>query len=91
VSEPIVHRYKNGTKYTLVPLEENKLVGPKRRGEEGVWVGTHWFPVLQLLDDDARVLPETRPDEETLTHRLGCLCDVCRRPEAIALWRRRMK
>jgi hypothetical protein len=48
-----------------------------------------WFLPLDLLPDEQRVWPETRPDSLILQHRTLCTCEVCQRPEAIALWRLR--
>lgn len=35
-----------------------------------------------MIDDDERVMPETRPDTDAFEHPYLCRCDVCRRPEA---------
>lgn len=49
-----------------------------------------WFLPLELLPDEAREMPLTRPDEEIMGHPGICTCEVCRRPEAQVLWRRRV-
>ena len=44
-----------------------------------------WFLPLPLLEDEKRVMPETRSDEEAYDHmstNLLCMCDVCKRPGA---------
>lgn len=51
----------------------------------------NWYLPLPLLPDDARILPETVPDEETLSHRAACRCHVCRRPAAKELWSSRWR
>ena len=76
--------------YVKKSAEERKQHGPRWRGEAGEWVGTHWFPVLPLIAEGRRRMPETRPDEEIMDHAIGCLCPVCARPEAIALRQRRL-
>ena len=35
-----------------------------------------------MIPDDARKMPETRPDDEAAEHRLMCMCRVCKRPAA---------
>ena len=47
-----------------------------------------WFLPLELVDDQARVMPETIPDDETLLHPAWCRCRVCTRPQAAAVWAR---
>lgn len=34
--------------------------GPRHRKEAGSWVGGHWFPELQFLPEEQRVMPGTR-------------------------------
>lgn len=58
------------------------MIGPVRRGEQGAWFNSRWYPELDVLDDDEREMPETVPDEEAYDHRFGCMCRACRRPEA---------
>ena len=46
---------------------------------------------MKLIPEAERVMPATRPDEEALTHRALCHCEVCQRPAARALIKRRQK
>lgn len=78
-------------KYVPKPDAERKQRGPKYRGEAGRWVGCHWFPDLQLLPLSARIMPETRPDEEIASHAWGCSCSICARPGAAAIKRRALR
>jgi hypothetical protein len=84
-----VRHYKCGHRYTLM-ADEDRTNG-RRKPDDPRAVRFHgiWFLPLDLLPEDQRVMPETRPDEETLEHRAICRCDVCRRPQAAVLWRRR--
>jgi hypothetical protein len=41
-----------------------------------------------LLPLEARRMPVTRPDDQTLEHRLTCTCEVCRRPQARKYWKK---
>ena len=81
--------YSNYTRYT--PLSEAERVNQVRRPDDprAVRFHTRWFVPLDLLPDEARVMPKTRPDSATLEHRAGCRCEVCRRPQAPILWARR--
>lgn len=35
-----------------------------------------------MIEDELRVMPETRPDEDARSHKLICRCNVCKRPQA---------
>lgn len=77
--------YSNFVKYTPVPLEERKYAVRKPDIEGAVrWKGD-WLLPLPLLADDARDMPETRPDTDAFDHvskPRPCRCLVCARPEA---------
>ena len=69
------HRYK--------PLEDSERVYARRKpvdaDERGaVRFAGNWYYPLEVLPEEARVLPWTRPDEEAIGHQLGCLCFMCR-------------
>lgn len=49
-------------KYQPVPPDQRKYQGPKFSGRRGQYVGHHWYDDLELLPDDERVMPATRPD-----------------------------
>lgn len=83
------HWYKCGHGYRPLSESERKYAVRKPDDPRAVRWGGEWLLPLDLLPDEARVMPETRPDEETLDHWAGCRCEVCRRPEATILWRRR--
>lgn len=82
--------YSNGTKYTPVPAEQRKNSVRKPEDPRAVrWKGD-WLLPLDLLVEDQRQLPETRPDSEAYDHMVKarrCRCAVCRRPEA-RRWKR---
>ena len=40
--------------------------------------------MIIYLPDHARVMPETRPDDEGIKHKALCQCKVCQRPEGLA-------
>lgn len=82
-----VHRYANRTTYRLKEAHERKMHGPRFRGEPGQWWGSQWLSPLPLVEDGLRRLPETRPDEDAITHVWGCGCTVCARPNALRLKR----
>lgn len=84
------HVYSNYTRYKPVPLEKRKYAVRKPADPRAFRIRGDWFLPLDLLPDEARVMPETRSDEDILLHRAWCRCEVCRRPEAVILWRRAM-
>lgn len=49
--------------YEPVAAADRKYQGPKYSGRPGRYVGHHWYDDLELLPDDERVMPATRPDE----------------------------
>lgn len=85
------HVYKDYHRYKPMPdhLRKNKVRRPD--DPRAVRWGGQWLLPLDLLPDEQRVMPETRPDSDTLEHRAWCTCEVCSRPEAAILWRRRAK
>ena len=91
VTEDGTHIYANYNRYK--PLSESERKNRVRRPDhpEAVRFHTQWFLPLELAPEDARVMPETRPDSDTLDHRATCTCAVCKRPEAAILWARRAR
>jgi hypothetical protein len=89
--------YSNRTRYTPVPEEQRKNFVRKPDDPRAVRWGGHWVLPLDLLGEDQRQLPETRPDSEAFDHMVkprACRCDVCKRPEAKRwkrMWRRQMR
>lgn len=83
--------YADGHRYTPKRPEE-RVNGVNRPDDpRAVRFHTRWFLPLELVEDDLRVMPETRPDDQTLEHGPLCACEVCRRPQAQALWDRRRR
>lgn len=80
--------------YTPVPLAERKIGVNRPDHPEAVRFHTRWFLPLDVLPDEERALPETKPDSAAYDHMsklTGCRCSVCRRPQARAhqaRWRR---
>jgi hypothetical protein len=73
--------YAKGWRYR--PLEDSERVYARRKpvdaDERGaVRFAGNWYYPLEVLPEEARVLPWTRPDEEAATHPLGCMCLMCR-------------
>ncbi len=81
--------YHDYHRYKPKPAEERIYAKRKPDDPRAVRFLSDWYLPLQLLDDNSREMPETRPDEQILEHGIQCRCVVCRRPEAQALWRAR--
>ena len=79
------HRYR--------PLSGDERTYGVRKPDDprAVRFHTKWFLPLELLDDGDRVMPETRPDDQTLEHSAICRCEVCSRPQAAGQWQRRAR
>lgn len=86
-----VRIYACGHRYTPVAPEARRYAVRRPEDPRAVRFGGSWFLPLELLEDAQRVMPATRPDSETLEHRALCRCEVCRRPAALELWRRRAR
>lgn len=85
--------YKNGITYTPVPLDERKIGVNKPDHPGAVRFYGRWFLPLDLLPQEDRVLPATRPDSDAYDHMskpYGCSCEVCRRPAA-ERWKRKWR
>ena len=82
--------YSNGTRYKPVAPEERKYAIRRPDDSGAVLYQGSWYSPLASLDDEARIMPETRPDTDAYEH-MGkprkCMCYVCRRPEA-KRWKR---
>ena len=83
--------YANGHYYKPLAPEQRKYGVNKPDDPDAVRFNGRWFLPLQLLDDEQRVMPETRPDHVTLEHKALCKCDVCKRPAAADWWRKRRR
>ena len=44
-----------------------------------------------MIDDSLRAMPETRPDDESATHKAACKCVPCRRPGSMVYKKRYMR
>lgn len=78
--------YVDGHRYKPLAPHERKNGVNKPEDPRAVRFYGDWFLPLELLDDEQRSMPATRPDEETLEHKASCRCEVCRRPQATRLW-----
>ncbi len=77
----------NGRKrYKPVPLKDRKYAKRKPDDPRAIQWNGDWYLPLELLADDVRRMPETRPDEDSVWHALLCECDVCKR-EVITWWK----
>ncbi len=81
--------YADYHRYVPVPEAERKYRRLKPDNPEAVYFAKRWWLPLEVVPDEERVMPETRPDSLTLEHRARCTCEVCQRPGAAELWRRR--
>ena len=81
--------YENYHRYKPLAPEERTYAVRRPDDPRAVRFHTQWFLPLEVVSDGARTMPETRPDDETLEHPARCRCQVCRRPQAAILWRRR--
>lgn len=86
-------RYSNYSKYTPKPLEERTYKVRKPDHPQAVRFHGQWFIPLELLSDEYRTMPETRPDTDAYDHMVKprkCRCVPCQRPEARA-WQQRWR
>ena len=77
--------YSNGTKRTPVPDHLRKYKRRKPDDPRAVLYQGNWYLPLEVLPEDERVMPTTRPDTDAYDHMSKprkCKCDVCKRPEA---------
>jgi len=86
--------YSNYARYTPMPDDQrtNQIRKPDVPG--AVRFHALWFLPLDLLPDELRLMPDTRPDTDAYDH-MGkprkCRCVPCQRPEALFWqnkWRR---
>lgn len=86
--------YKNGRTYKPLPLDQRKyrVLKPFPDAEDRGYVrfAGKWWPPLELLPEEERQLPPTRPDDLVALHELGCLCDYCKVPRVQRLKRQRL-
>lgn len=79
-------RYSNYTKYRPKSQEERKYKVRKPEHPQAVRFHGVWFLPLELVVDEARVMPQTRPDTDAYDHMVKprkCRCVPCQRPEAV--------
>lgn len=83
--------YVGGRRYKPVPPEQRKTRALKPPDPRAVRYHAQWFLPLELLPDNRRSFPLTRPDDEAYEHAqrtMMCGCEVCIRPTA-QRWRDR--
>jgi hypothetical protein len=81
-------RYSNYTKYKPLTPEQRTYGVNKPDDPRAVRFHGTWFLPLEVLSDPERTMPETVPDDVTLSHRAICKCFVCKRPGASEVWRK---
>lgn len=85
--------YENYVRYKPVGDEARKYRKHKPDDPRAVRWGNEWFLPLDLLVEDQRQLPETRPDTVAYSHMekpRRCRCHVCKRPEA-KVWKKKWR
>lgn len=83
--------YASYNRYVPVPVEERKIGINKPDHPGAQRFHTRWFLPLDVLPDEQRVWPQTRPDTDAYDHMeitALCRCEPCCRPQADR-WRRR--
>jgi hypothetical protein len=78
-------KYVCGKRYKPLSLSERVYGVRKPQDPRAVRWGGSWLLPLDLLPDNLRVRPETRPDSDAYDHMAKprkCKCAVCKRPEA---------
>lgn len=85
--------YANYHRYKPKPPEERAYAVRKPDDPRAVRFHGAWFLPLEVLAEERRTMPATRPDTDAYDHmdKPGlCRCDVCQRPEA-ERWRRKWR
>lgn len=82
--------YAGGMTYKPVPPEERKRRVRKPDDPRAVRFGGTWYLPLDVLEDEKRKMPETRPDVDFVLHRLTCGCRRCQAP-GILRWKRKVR
>lgn len=93
VEEDGTRVYANYLRYKPVPLEDRKIGVNKPDDPRAQRFYGRWFLPLPLVPDEARIVPETRPDTDAYDHALitvNCRCRVCMRPQA-QRWRNKLR
>jgi hypothetical protein len=80
--------YSDYHRYTPLPDDQRKNRKRKPDDPRALRFGSTWYLPLEVLPDEHRQMPLTRPDSAILDHPATCGCEVCRRPAAQRLWRR---
>jgi hypothetical protein len=84
----VVYRYKGRGPVRYKRRGDERPWTPKQRSEQAVRFGTRWFEPLELLAEDRRTMPKTRPDEDGVTHKMLCRCDICKDNERVVKLKR---
>lgn len=83
--------YSSYVRYKPKKLSERTYAVRKPDDPRAVRFGSQWFVPFEVLPDEARSLPETRPDDVAYDHAgkaQPCRCEPCSRPTA-RFWFRR--
>ena len=51
--------------------------GPRHQGRKGQYVNNHWFDDIEVIPEEARIMPFTVSHEEIGPHEYGCRCVPC--------------
>jgi hypothetical protein len=83
--------YSNYYRYRPMEAKDRKNQVHKPSDPRAVRFNAKWFLPLEVLSDDARTMPATRPDEDAYDHMpRPCRCDVCSRgPAIVGRWQRK--
>lgn len=73
--------YAKGHRYR--PLSDEERVYARRKPADAESRGAvrfagNWYYPLEVLPDEQRAMPWSRPDEEAAGHHFGCQCYMCR-------------
>lgn len=83
--------YTSGVRYKPKKIAERAYDIRKPDDPRAVRFGSDWYVPFEVLPDEARIFPETVPDDVAYEHAaraLPCRCGPCQRPTA-GFWFRR--
>lgn len=77
--------YSNYSRYKPKSPDKRRYKRRKPNDPRAFFWHGYWYLPRSFLNDDVRVMPDTRPDDEAYGHMAKpkpCKCDVCKRPES---------